>query len=448
MNTIRSLLALALALLMTLSLTAQRPSFGGDSGGRGGFGGRGGGQSSGQSSGQSGGFSSRGGGQSSGGFSSRGGSFDPSSFLNRLDTNGNGVIDPSEQQGPAQFLISRLAQSDPSIKVGQPIPLKKITEGFTKMREQRDTGGSTDPRRNSSSAAADALMPELLVPGFGEESDPALIMGFGPAAELLAVEVTPADEKQANETMRRYDRNRDGFLAKDEMSSRFSGNPMDFDRNRDGKLSISELSVRYARRREGEEESKRSETASSRKRDRESKVEIPDVFDGRQSYRATAGRSLPEGLPGSFTDKDRNGDGQVTMAEFASDWNDDVVADFFDSDFNRDGVITADEALRRVEKGGVSQIADALARETGSKSSSGAGPSSATAASSSDGKADDKYIKLGKRIIDRYDSNKDGQLTASEWGKMLMSPAAADGNRDGKITVQEYGSWMQSRQKK
>ena len=125
-----------------------------------------------------------------------------------------------------------------------------------------------------------------------------------------------------------------------------------------------------------------------------------------------------------------------------------MVADFFDSDFNRDGVITADEALRRVEKGGVSQIADALTGVTGSKSSPGAGTSSAAAASSSDGKADDKYIKLGKRIIDRYDSNKDGQLTASEWGKMLMSPAAADGNRDGKITVQEYGSWMQSRQKK
>ena len=64
------------------------------------------------------------------------------------------------------------------------------------------------------------------------------------------------------------------------------------------------------------------------------------------------------------------------------------------------------------------------------------------------GKADDKYVKLGQRIVDRYDKNKDGQLTASEWGKMLMSPAAADGNRDGKITVQEYASWMQSRQKR
>jgi len=269
-------------------------------------------------------------------------------------------------------------------------------------------------------------------------------MGFGAAAEMLAVDVTPADKREAEERMRRYDRNRDGFLTKDELT-RFAGNPMDFDRNRDSKLSISELSVRYARRREGEEESKRNQTGSSRQRGREAKVEIPDVFDGRQSYRATAGRSLPEGLPGSFTDKDSNSDGQVTMAEFAKEWNDDVVADFFDADFNRDGVITADEALRKVEKGSVSQLTAAASGTAGSDTSSK--PASSTAAVSV-GKADDKYVKLGQRIVDRYDKNKDGQLTASEWGKMLMSPAAADGNRDGKITVQEYASWMQSRQKR
>ena len=78
-------------------------------------------------------------------FGSRGG-FDPSSFLSRLDANGNGVLDPSEQQGPAQFLIGRMAQSDPSIKAGQPIPLKKITDGFQKMREQRESGGSSTPQ--------------------------------------------------------------------------------------------------------------------------------------------------------------------------------------------------------------------------------------------------------------------------------------------------------------
>ena len=356
------------------------------------------------------------------------------------------MLDPSEQQGPAQFLIGRMAQSDPSIKAGQPIPLKKITDGFQKMREQRESGGSSAPQSGSSSSADDALTPELLVPGFGNEAEPSLLMGFGAAAEMMAVEVTPADQRESEERMRRYDRNRDGFLTKDELSSRFAGNPMDFDRNRDGKLSVSELAVRYARRREGEEEAKRAKSPAPRSRGREKEVEAPDVFDGRKSYRATAGRTPPEGLPGEFTDKDTNGDGQVTMAEFAKEWNDDVVAEFFDSDFNGDGVITADEALKKVEKGSVSQLAAAY---SGKPNSSASNASSASApAATSGGKADDKYIKLGQRIIDRYDKNKDGQLTASEWGKMLMSPAAADGDRNGKITVQEYASWMQSRQKK
>ena len=175
-------------------------------------------------------------------------------------------------------------------------------------------------------------------------------------------------------------------------------------------------------------------------------METPDVFDGRKSYRATAGRALPEGLPGEFTDKDGNGDGQVTMAEFAKEWNNEVVAEFLDSDFNGDGVITAEEALKKVEKGSVSQLAEAYSgkpRSSGSSASASPAP-----AASSGGKADEKYVKLGQRIIDRYDKNKDGQLTASEWGKMLMSPAAADGDRNGKITVQEYASWMQSRQKR
>ncbi|MDB4533170.1 EF-hand domain-containing protein, partial [bacterium] len=422
-NTTKSLTVLALSLLMTLPLAAQRPSFGGDSGGRGGFSGRGGDTGGrGGDTGGRGGFSSRGGADTSGrgGFSSRSGGFDPSSFLSRLDANGNGVLDPSEQQGPAQFLIGRMAQSDPSIKAGQPIPLKKITDGFQKMREQRDPGGSSGgPPAASGSTADDSLTPDLLVPGFGDEADPSLLMGFGAAAEMLAVEVTPADQRESEERMRRYDRNRDGFLTKDELSSRFAGNPMDFDRNRDGKLSVSELAVRYARRREGEEESKRSQSTASRSRGREKKVEVPDVFDGRKSYRPTA--------------------------EFAKEWNNDVVAEFLDSDFNGDGVITADEALKKVEKGSVSQLA---ATYSGKTRSSKSAASAAPAPAASGGKADDKYVKLGQRIIDRYDKNKDGQLTASEWGKMLMSPAAADGDRNGKITVQEYASWMQSRQKR
>lgn len=354
------------------------------------------------------------------------------------------MIDPEEQQGPAQFIIARLQQSDPSIKPGQPIPLNKLTEGFARMREQRGSGG--DPRSDAARRAADeALVPELLVPGFGIDDAPPPLLGFGPAAEMLSVQVTERDEQEAAERMQRYDRNRDGYLSSQEVS-RFSGNPMDFDRNRDGKLSVSELAVRYARRREGEELA-RQESRRDDRRERQREAEIPDVFNGRRSYRATSSRSLPEGVPGFFSDKDVNGDGQVTMAEFSSEWTDDVVAKFFESDFNRDGVITAAEALRGVEEGSASQMVSSTSAPAASTTPMPS-TTSTPSPSSSSAKPDEKYVKVVKRIVERYDKNQDNVLTASEWEKMLMSPAEADGNRDGRITVDEYALWMQSRQRK
>jgi Ca2+-binding EF-hand superfamily protein len=388
-----------------------------------------------------------------GGMSSRGGSgFDSSSFLARLDRNGNGILDPDEQQGPAQFIISRMAQSDSSIQAGRPIPLKKITESFTKMREQRESERGGQPSGGGTSSSDDALTAELLVPGFGGEATPEPLLGFGAAAEMLSVTVTEADTREALERLRRYDRNRDGFLSPNELE-RFAGNPMDFDRNRDGKLSESELAVRYARRREGQEEaSRKSDGDRGRSRKREDSKELPDVFNGRQSYRPNGQRRLPEGLPGFFSDKDADTNGQVTMAEYAKEWNDTLINEFFNYDFNRDGVITAEEALRSVEEGGANQqtASTSSSSRSGSSSSSGSKTSSlsSTKPLPAGTKADEKYVKVVQRIVERYDKNKDNVLTASEWQSMLMSPAAADADRDGKITVNEYALWMQARQKR
>ena len=439
---------------------------GGDIGGRGGFGGgRGGGDTGGRGGfgGGRGGFGGGRGGPSSGGgrgsFGGSRGGFDPSGFLSRMDANGNGVLDPSEQQGPAQFLISRLQQADPSIKAGQPISIKKVSEAFTKMR---GGGGGNDPRASrgggGSSAADQALEPEPLVPGFGVDSEPMPLPGFGATAEMLSVEVTDADRKEAAERMARYDRNRDGFITKDELSSRFAGNPMDFDRNKDGRLSEAELAVRYARRREGEEAARADSKRDYRRKDdrrRKDEKEV-DIYGGRTSYRVTEPKALPEGLPGFFTDKDRNGDGQVTMPEFASEWTDQLVAEFDKSDLNNDGTITAAEALKAVANGmSVSAPANSVSSSSGSSSSSSRSSSpttstrvSAAAVSTNGGQLSERNAKYAERIISRYDKNKDGALVASEWKDMLMNPAPADANRDGRVTIQEYGFYIQNRAKK
>jgi hypothetical protein len=362
-----------------------------------------------------------------------------------LDSNGNGILDPDEQKGPAQFLIQRMQSADPSIKPGQPISIKRVTESFNKMREQRgDTSSGGRP-----SSTDDSLTPELLVPGFGSEEPPAMLSGFGPASEMMDVIVTDADRKQATETIQRYDRNKNGVLEKNELSSRFSGNPMDFDRNKDGRLTVGELSVRYGRRRESAEEAKKDDNRRRDKgRSQASEVEPPDVFEGRKSYRINGEKRLPEGLPGFFTDKDANQDGQVLMAEFATEWDDETVAEFFKSDLNRDGAITPDEAVKAVEIAASAPASSTESSATASSASSSTTSSSGSTAATPAGKPDAKMVDYAKRIIVRYDANKDNKLVASEWKKMLMSPAAADGNRDGAITIDEYAWWMQSRSKR
>ncbi len=449
MNTTRPIAAVFCISLASAIVAAPLALGQGPDRGRGGYD-RGGDRGGGDRGGGDRGGSDRGRGGPPGG--SRGG-FDPKSMLERLDSNGNGVLDPDEQQGPAQFIIGRVSQTDSSVVAGKPVPLDKIVKAFEKMREEREGGGNddrsrdrggSDRRRDSSDEAWTA---ELLVPGFGVEVDPVPLLGFGAASELMSVAISAKDKQEAAERMREFDRDRDGFLTKEELArGRFGGNPLDFDRNRDGRLSADELAVRYARRREvnevNEAERKREESRR-RDRDRKKTVEEVDLYNGRQSYRVTSTRALPEGTPGFFSDKDANGDGQVEMAEFASEWSDATVAEFFRSDLNRDGIITVEEARQAVELG--SQMTTETA--SASATSSSAASTSASSAGGSGAKPDEKLIKYAERIISRYDKNKDQELTASEWSTMLMSPAAADGNRDGRVTIIEYASWMQSRSK-
>lgn len=331
-----------------------------------------------------------------------------------------------------------MQSADPSIKPGQPISIKRVTEAFEKMRSERgddSRGGGSDD---------DGLTPELLVPGFGVEMAPPVLAGFGPAAEMMSVAVTEKDREDARNTIRRYDRNRDGVLSKDELSSRLSGNPMDFDRNKDGRLTESEFAVRYARRRETQEAARNDDRNRRRDRGREEPVEAPDVYGGRKSYRIEDESKLPEGLPGFFTDKDSNKDGQLEMAEFASTWDDDTVNEFFKSDLNRDGIITAKEAIEAVENG-ASTSAPASSGGSSSGGDMAAASDNASSGGGPVGEPEAKMVSYAERIISRYDENKDKKLTSGEWGKMLMSPAAADADRDGTITVKEYAWWMQSR---
>ncbi len=447
------LIVLVLTLLATP--TWAQPPGGGDRGGFGGgspFGGgeRGGDRGGPPGGGDRGGFGGgppgggdRGGGGERGG--SRGG-FDPTSFLSRLDANGNGVLDPEEQQGPAQFIISRLQREGVKVEAGKPISLKIITKGFEDMQKNRESGGSESSR----GASGEPEEPQLLVPGFGLslEEMPTPPLGFGVAAEMLATPTAPEDLREAEERLRRYDGNKDGFLSKEE-ASRLTG-AMDFDRNRDGKLSASELAVRYARRRTAAD-TKTDRRDDRRDRQADAAATVVDVYDGRKSYRVLPGNGT-EGLPGWFSDRDASKDRQVSMAEYASDWNEDVVKEFFSFDLNGDGVITEAECLRAVTNGSQARLASSSpsgpASSPASIASAADSSSSSTPETTSVGPVDDKMMKTAEKIIGRYDKNGDGALTAAEWESMLMNPSAADTDRDGRVTILEYANSLQLRYKR
>ena len=400
---------------------------------------------------------------------SRGG-FDPSSFLDRLDRNGNGMLDLDEMEGPAQFLVSRLQREDPSIRTDRPIPISKFKEAFDKMRAAREGGGDGggfgggDPRGGENSEQLNAAMTAApLVPDF-TGSAPSLppVLGFGPAAELMSVEVTPADLKEAKDRLERYDRNRDGSLAGDELSSRWGGNPMDFDRNGDRALSLNELAVRAGRMRVAQ-----AEVAASQNRKRDDRQrregdqkppEIADLYKGRKSF-AVSRRATPEGLPGWFSERDANGDLQVSMSEYSKDWNDSLLNEFQKFDLNGDGMITAKECLAGVRNGASASGSSGGSRPSGLAmrgpggppgsppapgTPSGPAPPAAPLAPPS-GAPDEKMVKAAEKVMKRTDKNGDSILTPDEWKDMLIDPSAADFDKDGRITLTEYAQWLQAR---
>ncbi|MEM6777352.1 MAG: EF-hand domain-containing protein [Planctomycetota bacterium] len=479
---------LLLSLAMTVQPALAQPPFGGgDRGGRGGgppgggFGGRGGppgggfGDRGGRGGPPGGGsFGDRGGrgGPPGGGFGDRGGDggrpsggFDPSSFLSRLDRNGDGILNPDEQEGPANFLIQRLQSIDPKIQAGANIPLKRITSAFEEMRGGRGDGDRRDgdrrddsDRSRSSSSSSDALDEvEPLVPGFGLDELAPLVPGFGPSAELLSISPSESDRQRARELLGRYDRDKDGQIdAKEVSGGRFRGNPMEYDRNRDGKLSETELAIRYAIREATEGDSDDDRGRNDRRRStRDSGSEIPPVdFGGRRSYRVTE-RESPEGLPRFAQDRDLNGDGQIAMSEYTSDWNDSRVEEFYRWDVNADGVITLAEIRSGVNRGiSVSDAPAGVAPSGSTMVSSRSAPASSTVSSKPKPKPSelpepsDRMITYAERILGRYDTNGDGAVTASEWEAMPLSPAGADYDGDGRVTVREWAISMELRRKR
>ncbi len=254
------------------------------------------------------------------------------------DANGNGMIEESEVEGRRRYYAVRMLQGA-GLPEKFPIAITKIHEGLKKR------AGSEGDKQNSSD--------ENKIPGFGVESELTPPPGFGkpddedepPAGSRGSSGSSGTSNRSspshsygstghsqlrdhARGLVKKYDKNGNGVLDKDEWGE-MSRSHWSADLDRDSRITSDELT--------------RWLVAQNRERSGDSGGST-DVVAASHRVLTTAER-LPGGLPSWFEEKDANGDGQVAMCEYESNWNDSKVSAFLRYDWNNDGMITPRECL-------------------------------------------------------------------------------------------------------
>jgi len=208
------------------------------------------------------------------------------------------------------------------------------------------------------------------VAGFGEFKPPPTLAGFGPPPSAVpgpiarpsttAPAPSPFVASDANAVfnafdsqtqqkirelaaaiIRKYDKDSDSKLTRDEWPSqgrwgtfdeanRFAGNFVTLD---ELLVHFADLARRQALSFEFPDGTSPAGSAAGKP------IRKPGRF-------LTAKERLPQGLPEWFMHKDADADGQITMAEFASEWSRERATEFDRYDLNHDGIITAAECLK------------------------------------------------------------------------------------------------------
>jgi len=394
-------------------------------------------------------------------------------MLSRMDDNGNGMIDPDEAEGRAQYFLRRMM---PDADFSRPISIDQIKRAAEEARSRFSGGGP--PRGGDHSHGGDrggdrrAPSPsrddssEPLVPGFGNEFNTMPVLGFGEDdwKRLPRVEVTEMDQRRAYYMMRYMDRDHDKFISREEANRQPSlYEVFKSDANRDDKIDADELAQYYARERlarpgggmvynrggyMGQYPSQGGwgggdHGGSDYDSDRTSSENRSRTDSGDRSvYRLrTAEERLPAGLPDWFTERDADGDGQVMMSEYASDWTDELVAEFNGFDANRDGVIAPQECLEPATTPAAESVATSEAPAS-SEPDEASPASSASSAPADTAGISPSYMKYAEGVIKKYDKDGNGTLTSNEWSEMSNSPEAADTDRNGQVTAAEYAAWI------
>ncbi len=316
--------------------------------------------------------------------------------LERLDVDGDGDIEPEEITPLARPYLERVAE------------VRRMSlERDNSVERWQEAARIYYALQNGVAGKSIRPSADPLVMGFGPDPDQPMVPGFGLAE--VKYPYTQEDLEEADRTLRRSDRNDDGFIDRAEArrAEWTHLDPFEMDLDKDGRLSRLELGQRYARRRllEGASDELvqkarrtgngiRNSESDDRQRSSESRywrsggsryyltATVLSRFDLNKNGRLDAEEAAPlgipsgridvdrdgelsrdelyeflgelqdevgglaEALPGWFYELDANRDQQVAMSEFATEWTDQKVNEFASLDANGDGLLTSSEVLR------------------------------------------------------------------------------------------------------
>jgi hypothetical protein len=156
-------------------------------------------------------------------------------------------------------------------------------------------------------------------------------------------------QRFADAMLRRYDRNGNGSLEKDEwsqMRERYAA----ADANKDSVITSNEMMAHLSNARRDAPSDGQGASPNQRFARGGGRREESDA-DEKKSYRFLTPAERLEAILSErdrdwFLQRDQDGDGQIAMAEYSDSWTDDKIDEFAALDQNADGVLTPQEYLR------------------------------------------------------------------------------------------------------
>jgi uncharacterized protein (DUF2141 family) len=158
--------------------------------------------------------------------------------------------------------------------------------------------------------------------------------------------------RYAQRIVERYDRNGDKMLDAAEWHA-MRGEPARADLNADGRITVEEFAQYVANYSAGRSfrlssspgaATAEAGTPAPGENPADAAAGTGGIAGARRSLKFFA--TLPPGTPAWFVERDADGDGQLTLAEFSPKLLKNEVDDFDRFDLNHDGVMTAAECLR------------------------------------------------------------------------------------------------------